>query len=159
MSLNKEGYLTKEGGSVFKNWKKRYFILDYTAGTLSYFESPKPGEKPLGIVIVRGSTVTALAKTTKGKDNCFVIANNEKSFFAFADSKDDADSWVSALKRMFICTVFNMLLFFNICILVLLKHLRLFFHFYYSFIYNSVLLLQELIRLTYCFLLSMLFLI
>jgi hypothetical protein len=101
-TIIKEGWITKEGGGgIFKNWKKRYAILDYQTGTLSYFESNSPNEKPLGIVQVRNSEVKGLLKSTKGKDNCFVIKSGDRTFFAYTENKDEFDKWLSALKELF----------------------------------------------------------
>jgi len=41
------GYITKLGGKVFKNWKKRFFIL-YSSRTFEYFDKPNGVRKGSG---------------------------------------------------------------------------------------------------------------
>jgi hypothetical protein len=96
------GWLTKEGGSIFKNWKRRWSVLDPSAGTLTYYETQNTSQKPNGVVLLEGTTVARLAKKAKGKDNCFVITGPDRIFYAFADKKDEADSWVEALAKAFV---------------------------------------------------------
>jgi hypothetical protein len=99
-TIIKDGWLTKQGGSsFFTNWKKRYFKLDYAAGSLSYFESPKIDEKPLGVVVVRNATVAPYEKEKEPNKFYFTIASNDRTFRAYADSKSDQEEWVKALTR------------------------------------------------------------
>jgi hypothetical protein len=95
------GYLTKEGGSFISNWKRRFFVLDYVCGTLAYYNTDSTNERPLGVVVVRGSTVMIIAKKSKGKENCFSIMNYNRNFYAYADSKEEANEWIEALKMVF----------------------------------------------------------
>ncbi|KAA6379669.1 MAG: hypothetical protein EZS28_024804 [Streblomastix strix] len=98
--MSKRGWLNKEGGQLFKNWKRRFSVLDASTGTLSYFETEDTSGKPMGVVVVKGSTVSLLAKDAKKKENCFVISTAERTFFAQAVSRTDAESWVDALKKI-----------------------------------------------------------
>lgn len=97
MSGSHSGFIIKEGGGVFKNWKKRWAILNPLAGTLSYFESKEGLDKPLGIVVVRGGTIQTVPKSIKGKNNCFSITSSTKVFFAYVDNEEDLAGWIEAL--------------------------------------------------------------
>jgi hypothetical protein len=102
------GWLTKEGGSFFKNWKRRWCVLDPNAGTLTYYETQNTSQKPNGVVLLEGTTVARLAKKAKGKDNCFVITGPDRTFYAFADKSDEADSWVETLTKAFAATFYSL---------------------------------------------------
>ncbi|KAK2959225.1 putative pleckstrin homology domain-containing family O [Blattamonas nauphoetae] len=96
--MSKQGWITKEGGQLFKNWKKRYAVLDQSQGTLTYFETDKPNQKALGVVSIRGSTIKSYDTKTKGKDNLFMISSAGRDFYAFAETKEEQESWVKSLQ-------------------------------------------------------------
>jgi hypothetical protein len=96
----KVGWLTKQGGTVFTNWKRRFFKLDETAGTLSYFESNNPNEKVLGVVVIKGATVAMTDKGEKGKFNFTIVSRaKDKVFHAYSDNKEEAEDWVKKLNQ------------------------------------------------------------
>ncbi|KAH7828215.1 putative pleckstrin homology domain-containing family H [Monocercomonoides exilis] len=94
------GWLTKEGGSFFKNWQRRWCVLDNQRGTLTYYESENTSKKPNGVVLLAGTTVALIAKSVKGKDNCFMISSPDRTFYAFADSASECDAWIAELRKV-----------------------------------------------------------
>jgi hypothetical protein len=91
------GWITKEGGSVIKNWKRRWAVVNSFAGTLSYYEKPEDVSNPLGIVIVRGSTISSVPKNTKKRDFCFSIISLSKKFYAAVDTEEEYNEWIKVL--------------------------------------------------------------
>lgn len=91
------GFITKEGGSIIKNWKKRWAVLNPQAGSLSYFENEKDLSRPLGIVVVKGATIARVPKSVKGKNFAFSITSSSKVFYAFVDNEEEEKGWIDAL--------------------------------------------------------------
>jgi serine/threonine protein kinase len=88
---DKQGYLTKEGGS-FKSWKKRWCVLKN--GALHYSKSQNSSD--LGIIKLDKAT-DIKATEYKKKKYCFQIQTPERVYFMQADLEKDRDSWVALL--------------------------------------------------------------
>jgi hypothetical protein len=99
-----EGWIIKEGGSVFSNWQKRYAVLNSTFGNLSYFakkEDVEYGVIPKNIVEVSGAEIVEVEKKKKGKNYCFCILQPSRAFYAYCEKKEEYDIWVEKLKLVF----------------------------------------------------------
>jgi hypothetical protein len=91
---DKDGYLTKQGGSI-KTWKRRYFILKDR--TLYYFKTPKD-------MIFTGKIDLephSLVKEEQGKKkpNLFSITTAKRIFFMYPDNAQEVKSWVDSISR------------------------------------------------------------
>lgn len=85
-----EGFLTKKGGV---QWKRRWFTLeDHVITYLS-----KPGDlRPRGrMVLIAESRVTNLPTRV----HAFQVITNAKALMVFADTEEDRERWVTALKQ------------------------------------------------------------
>jgi len=87
----KEGLLKKKGSSRH-NWTERWFRL--TQNTLSYSKSFK-SPKPKGILILKEAAVA----TTDRKPWAFFVATPFKVLNIWANSKDDRDDWMLAIRN------------------------------------------------------------
>eukprot|EP00049_Salpingoeca_infusionum_P027923 m.35022 g.35022 ORF g.35022 m.35022 type:complete len:304 (+) comp9841_c0_seq3:758-1669(+) len=94
------GYLTKRG-SVFKTWKRRWFVLD--SNELTYFETP--GGRQLGSIMLLGATLVnpttckqVFPKTTT-MDHALVVQTAQRTFYLVAESRDEQLAWVAAIER------------------------------------------------------------
>jgi len=91
----KEGFLTKQG-IVFKNWKKRWFVL---TGTLLCYFRKQQDPFPKGMIQFSDArTIDCLMESIDNRANCFVVETPSRSFFITADSPRDMYEWVEALK-------------------------------------------------------------
>eukprot|EP00767_Chilomastix_cuspidata_P003086 gnl/Chilomastix_cuspidata/3207.p1 GENE.gnl/Chilomastix_cuspidata/3207~~gnl/Chilomastix_cuspidata/3207.p1 ORF type:complete len:196 (-),score=8.61 gnl/Chilomastix_cuspidata/3207:83-670(-) len=88
--VDKEGWLTKEGGS-WKSWKKRWFVLKDS--TLYYFKSKTSGSA-LGTFSLRGAGVRACPEASRA--HSFAIITPGRSFNISADSDADRVRWMEA---------------------------------------------------------------
>eukprot|EP01098_Paradermamoeba_levis_P004393 TRINITY_DN1891_c0_g3_i2.p1 TRINITY_DN1891_c0_g3~~TRINITY_DN1891_c0_g3_i2.p1 ORF type:complete len:225 (+),score=63.20 TRINITY_DN1891_c0_g3_i2:119-793(+) len=89
----KQGFLTKEGGSV-KNWKKRWCVLKN--GALNY--SKKQGSSSLGSISLNEIREVKPVEY-KGKKNCFLIDTPERVYYMFADTESERVSWIESVKK------------------------------------------------------------
>ena len=96
------GYLTKEGGKgFFRNWKRRWCVLDPDQAALRYYETTDTSKQPNGVVLLEGTEVKTIPKSERGKDNCLMISGPNRTFYAYADSADEINSWVTAIQEVF----------------------------------------------------------
>jgi len=91
---DKDGWLTKQGGSI-KTWKKRYFVLKDK--TLYYYKTQKDSQITGKIDL----EPTSLVKEEQGKKkpNLFSITTAKRIFFMFADKPEEVKGWVDAISR------------------------------------------------------------
>ncbi|KJE95304.1 hypothetical protein CAOG_005767 [Capsaspora owczarzaki ATCC 30864] len=98
----KQGFLTKEG-SFLRNWKRRWFTL--AGAYLLYFESEQ-SSRPLGsIALVDVMAITTAASERPDHQNCLLLRTAERSFYAYADTYDEMESWILAIGRAVAHTV------------------------------------------------------
>jgi len=90
----KEGYLCKRG-HVVKNWKKRWFRVK---NDMLYYFKDKSDPEPLDEVPLKRSEVSATTKMTK--PYCFELNAKaiEKIFFIHAESEEEMNAWIAAIK-------------------------------------------------------------
>jgi len=88
---DKEGYLTKQGGSV-KTWKKRWFVLK--GNRLYYFKSRKDQDVTGIIELTKDSFVK---KEEKKKKYCFAVATSKRVFFMYPDTQTEQQEWLDKL--------------------------------------------------------------
>jgi len=90
----KEGYLCKRG-HVVKNWKKRWFIVK---NDMLYYFKDKTDSEPLDEVPLKRSEVCP--STKMGKPFCFELNAKaiEKIFYIQAESDDDMNARIAAIK-------------------------------------------------------------
>eukprot|EP01105_Mastigella_eilhardi_P028779 TRINITY_DN972_c0_g1_i2.p1 TRINITY_DN972_c0_g1~~TRINITY_DN972_c0_g1_i2.p1 ORF type:complete len:804 (-),score=186.18 TRINITY_DN972_c0_g1_i2:89-2500(-) len=92
------GFLTKQG-EVWKNWKRRFFVL--SAKCLVYYHSPSAAA-PKGII--------ALADVTEARSASFAVHNEQRRGFVvvtpareynmFASSKQESKEWLQSLQSV-----------------------------------------------------------
>jgi RAC serine/threonine-protein kinase len=92
--MSKQGFLTKEGGSV-KSWKKRWCVLKQ--GTLHYAKSQTTTD--LGMITL-DKAFDIKAIDYKKKKNVFQINTPDRTYYLQADSEKERDSWISALNSI-----------------------------------------------------------
>lgn len=93
---DKDGYLTKQGGSI-KTWKRRYFILK--GRTLYYYKTPKDQTITGKIDLEPSSLVKEEPAKKKGQPNLFSITTAKRIFFMFPDKPEDTKDWVDAVQK------------------------------------------------------------
>eukprot|EP01097_Dermamoeba_algensis_P006920 TRINITY_DN4321_c0_g1_i1.p1 TRINITY_DN4321_c0_g1~~TRINITY_DN4321_c0_g1_i1.p1 ORF type:complete len:463 (-),score=87.38 TRINITY_DN4321_c0_g1_i1:111-1499(-) len=89
----KQGFLTKEGGSV-KNWKKRWCVLK--GGALNY--SKKQGSTSLGSISLNEIRDVKPVEY-KSKRFCFFLETPERTYYMFAESDRERDSWIECIRK------------------------------------------------------------
>eukprot|EP01089_Gocevia_fonbrunei_P023406 TRINITY_DN9867_c0_g1_i2.p1 TRINITY_DN9867_c0_g1~~TRINITY_DN9867_c0_g1_i2.p1 ORF type:complete len:153 (-),score=29.10 TRINITY_DN9867_c0_g1_i2:135-593(-) len=94
--ITKSGFLTKKGHRR-RNWQVRYFVLK--GNVLSYFCAPGDS-KPKGSVELKSSSIIGPAAGMK-RAFAFQITTCKKPyiFFMAAQTKDEMDDWIDALKE------------------------------------------------------------
>jgi len=96
-SLNpadKEGFLTKQGGSI-KTWKRRWFVLK--AKKLFYFKTRNDLEAT-GVIELETDSFVKDEKDKK-KRFMFSVGTSRRVFFIVADNEKDMLSWIESIKR------------------------------------------------------------
>ncbi|XP_073231413.1 dual adapter for phosphotyrosine and 3-phosphotyrosine and 3-phosphoinositide-like [Porites lutea] len=89
---SKEGFLTKKG-KIHKNWKRRWFVT--SRNTLQYFNE-RGDKKPLRVLDLRLAE-EAFKNNTCGKPNAFSLVFPNRTFFLYADSKEEMQEWIDLL--------------------------------------------------------------
>eukprot|EP00012_Vannella_robusta_P005288 CAMPEP_0206193376 /NCGR_PEP_ID=MMETSP0166-20121206/6526_1 /ASSEMBLY_ACC=CAM_ASM_000260 /TAXON_ID=95228 /ORGANISM="Vannella robusta, Strain DIVA3 518/3/11/1/6" /LENGTH=475 /DNA_ID=CAMNT_0053610069 /DNA_START=96 /DNA_END=1523 /DNA_ORIENTATION=- len=90
----KDGFLTKQGGSI-KTWKKRWFVLK--GDTLYYFKTQKDPEQTGEIKLEKTTTCTNEAKK-KGKVY-FAVNTPNRKYLIHADTEESANQWVDKINK------------------------------------------------------------
>jgi len=96
-SLNpadKEGFLTKQGGSI-KTWKRRWFVLK--GRKLVYFKTRNDTEATGIIELAEDSFVKD--EKDKKKRFMFSVGTQRRVFFIVADNEKDMLSWIDSIRR------------------------------------------------------------
>lgn len=97
----KQGYLTKQGGTV-KNWKKRWFTLHSaslaTPAILEYYKTEKLGES-LGSISLAEVTEISRADATMNKQHCLALATPSRTYWIYADREAEINEWESHLRQ------------------------------------------------------------
>jgi len=90
----KEGYLCKRG-HVVKNWKKRWFRVK---NDMLYYFKEKTDPEPLDEVPLKRSEICTTTKMNK--PFCFELNAKaiEKIFYIQAESEEDMNAWIEAIK-------------------------------------------------------------
>jgi hypothetical protein len=92
---DKDGYMTKQGGSV-KNWRTRYFILK--DNKLYYYKTPKD-QVFTGRIDLESGSVIKEEPGLKKSPNIFSIATQKRIFFMFPEKTEEVKSWIDALTK------------------------------------------------------------
>ena len=95
---NKEGYLTKCGGTI-KTWKKRWFVLK--GDTLFYFKTPKDTDLTGSITLELDSECKediARNKAEKGR-YYFTLSTSKRVFVIYSDKEQVSKEWVKAINE------------------------------------------------------------
>jgi len=93
-SPDKDGFLTKQGGSI-KTWKKRWFVLK--GDTLYYFKTQKDPEQTGEIKLEKTTKCTNEGKK-KGKVY-FAVATPNRKYMIHADTEESANQWVDKVNK------------------------------------------------------------
>jgi hypothetical protein len=109
-TINKEGYLMKQGGSNLKTWKRRYFVLH--GHSLYYFNDETDVKRQhvqtLGCIPLDSfyciaqcdETGSPLEHVGMRRDYIFKIETVERTWYLSADSEHDFIEWMSALQNV-----------------------------------------------------------
>lgn len=96
----KDGFLTKQGGSI-KTWKKRWFVLK--GDTIYYFKTPKDTEQTGEIKLEPTSACNsepAMNKVAgKKKKYYFSVATTQRTFLMFTESEETMKQWVDKISQ------------------------------------------------------------
>jgi hypothetical protein len=89
---DKDGYLTKQGGSI-KTWKKRWCVLK--DGSIFYFKTPKD-QSPKGTIELEKSSKLSETTLTK-KKYAFQVQTAQRTFVITAESEACKREWMAAV--------------------------------------------------------------
>jgi len=95
---DKDGYLTKQGGSI-KTWRKRYFVLK--GRVLYYYKTPKDLQFTGRIDVEPASLIKDESEKgkKKNKPGLFSITTAKRIFFMHPDKPEETKLWVEAIQR------------------------------------------------------------
>merc|ERR1712137_552271 len=93
-SPDKDGFLTKQGGSI-KTWKRRWFVLK--GDTIYYFKTQKDPEQTGEIKLEKTTTCTTEGKK-KGKVY-FAVNTPNRKYMIHADTEESANQWVERINK------------------------------------------------------------
>lgn len=91
---DKDGFLTKQGGSI-KTWKKRWFVLK--GDTMYYFKTPRDTEQTGEIKL--DSACSCQPEKAKGKKYYFSVTTPSRTFMMFAESEETMKQWVDKISQ------------------------------------------------------------
>jgi len=97
-SLNppdREGFLTKQGGSI-KTWKKRWFVLK--GKKLVYFKSKNDAEATGIIELEADSFVRDERDKDKKRRFMFSVGTSRRVFFMHSDTETEMKQWIDTIK-------------------------------------------------------------
>lgn len=99
--MARSGYLKKQGGGAggYKNWKKRWFILDKEQ--VRYFEDEKHVQKPLGTVYL-DEILSVHQDTEKSTEKMFyfVISVTGRDLLVCTKDLEEGNAWVRCITGM-----------------------------------------------------------
>lgn len=93
--FDKDGYMTKQGGS-YKNWNKRYFILKDRA--LYYYKTPKDTVFT-GRIDLEARSAVKEEPGIKKSPHTFSISTSRRTFYMYPEKMEEAKSWVDAIAK------------------------------------------------------------
>jgi len=91
---SREGWLTKQGGSI-KTWKKRWFILK--GNTLFYFKT-RQDQDLTGSITLETASECKIEKSG-GKKFFFSVSTAKRTYVIWASKEDVRNDWVSAINE------------------------------------------------------------
>lgn len=89
------GWLTKES-EWLKAWRKRWFIL--LEHEIFFCENEK--KSPHGMILLSGCETARMRESKEGWENLIEIVTKEKSHILCAESKDDAEEWITSINYL-----------------------------------------------------------
>ncbi|XP_003386474.2 PREDICTED: uncharacterized protein LOC100632035 [Amphimedon queenslandica] len=96
-----QGYLTKEGGFM-KNWKRRWFVLDYVNNYVAYFESQEhysQRESPKGVIMLDDiKRVSLSTRRIHLMSNLFQVKTPSRTYNIKAPSIITMEIWMACLR-------------------------------------------------------------
>jgi len=92
---DKDGYITKRGGSV-GTWHKRYMVLKDK--TLYYYKTPKDSVIT-GKIDLEPTSISKEDPTSKKSSLMFTISTAKRIYYMFPDKADEVKSWVEAINK------------------------------------------------------------
>jgi len=93
-NADKEGFLTKQGGSI-RTWKRRWFVLK---GMKIYYFKTRNDLEATGIIELEPDSFVKDEKDKK-KRFMFSVGTSRRVFFIVADNEKDMISWIDSIKR------------------------------------------------------------
>ena len=93
----KEGWLTKRGGA-WKNWKKRWFVLE---GTNLYYFRKERNERPKGVIHVGQHPCSVCdGSEIRCPSPCLKIEATRRTYYARGQDEDDVLAWCEIIQQM-----------------------------------------------------------
>eukprot|EP01119_Soliformovum_irregulare_P007874 TRINITY_DN2044_c0_g1_i4.p1 TRINITY_DN2044_c0_g1~~TRINITY_DN2044_c0_g1_i4.p1 ORF type:complete len:915 (-),score=256.98 TRINITY_DN2044_c0_g1_i4:1531-4275(-) len=96
----KKGWLQKQGNSMLKDWKQRWFVLRQSF--IAYYKDPED-PTPLGTIPLLQCSVKI--SETVSKKNCFEFVTPNRTFYAVAKDAKELLSWMDAIKQAIALTL------------------------------------------------------
>eukprot|EP01102_Stenamoeba_stenopodia_P002402 TRINITY_DN12221_c0_g1_i1.p1 TRINITY_DN12221_c0_g1~~TRINITY_DN12221_c0_g1_i1.p1 ORF type:complete len:853 (-),score=167.69 TRINITY_DN12221_c0_g1_i1:79-2637(-) len=90
----KEGFLTKKGSALVKQWKERWFVVK--GQNLYYYRNPRD-KKPVGSLSLK-DVQEIMADNKEHMPNCFRLVTKKKVHLMSAQTPDDRDNWIKVLE-------------------------------------------------------------
>lgn len=88
------GYLKKQGNSIRKDWKRRWFVLK--PESLHYYKN-KDDPRPVGCIHLLACSVKTAAQV--GGRHCFEIATPNRSYYAIAENAEEMNKWMQNIRN------------------------------------------------------------
>ena len=95
---DREGWLTKQGGSSKTNWQKRWFVLK--TNFMCYYKdnSPKSLKHPNGVVDLQGCAIKEVEPEFFKKKYCFQIQTTDRVYYIQAKDETEQKAWMKSIE-------------------------------------------------------------
>lgn len=90
---DKDGWLTKQGGSI-KTWKRRWCVLK--DGSIFYFKNQKE-QSPKGTIDLEKTSVLSGETSLTKRKYAFEVKTAQRTFVIFADNEASKREWMAAI--------------------------------------------------------------
>ena len=94
----KHGFLTKQGSSGLKTWKKRWFVLEYDQ--IKGYEKAQDADSSSEIPLKGTISVVEAADSDTSRDNVFKLVTSTKTYMFQTESREELQEWMHALRAM-----------------------------------------------------------
>lgn len=94
----KNGFLTKQGSSGLKTWKKRWFVLE--ASQISGYDKAQDADSVTTIPLKGTMSVVQASDNDTSRENVFKLVTSTKTYMFQAENGEDLQQWMHALRAM-----------------------------------------------------------